>query len=223
MSLSGNPLNYIFAFFAGVWVSFTPCVYPLIPITVGYIGIKGTGQRAKGFILSLIYVTGIAITYSGLGILASLTGQIFGKISVHPLTNIIVGFIILLFGLSLFEVFNLRFPIFSRNITYPQKGYLATFILGLSSGLIISPCVTPVLGSILIFVASRANVLYGATLLLTFAYGMGLMLILVGTFSSLLFGLPKSGMWLAKIKKMGGLILVGMGVYFIFRGIIRLL
>jgi cytochrome c-type biogenesis protein len=222
MNLSGNPIDYLFAFLGGIALSFTPCVYPLIPISASYIGIKANDSKLKGLSLSLIYVTGVAVTYSLLGLVASLTGKIFGMISEHPLTNIFVGMIILLFGASMLEIFNfptmnlIKIPIFKK------RSFLSTFLLGLISGFIVSPCVTPALGAILVYLTTKRNILYGMTLLLSFAYGMGLILVLTGTFSSILVNLPKSGKWLGYIKKIGALILIGMGIYFIFSGIRRL-
>ena len=222
MNLSGNPVDYFFAFLGGIAFSFTPCVYPLIPISVSFIGIKASDSKLKGLSLSLVYVTGMALTYSLLGLIASLTGRIFGLISEHPVTNIFVGMIILLFGVSMLEIFHfpainlIKIPIFKK------RNFLSTFLLGLISGFIVSPCVTPALGAILAYLTTKRNILYGMTLLLSFAYGMGLVLILAGTFSSILVKLPKSGKWLSIIKKIGALILIVTGIYFISTGIRRI-
>jgi len=216
MTLQGNFIDYILVFGGGVLVSFTPCVYPLLPVTVGYIGAKGAGSKIKGFLLSLVYVSGIAVTYSILGLIAALTGSLFGAISSHPILNLIVGIIFILFGLSLMEILSIPFPSISIKKT-EGKGFLSVFILGLISGLVIGPCIAPALGAILAYIASQGNMFYGASLLFTFAYGMGLLLILAGTFSGLLLSLPKSGAWLLKVKKMSGLILILVGVYFILK------
>ena len=216
MNLSGSPLDYLVVFFGGILLSFTPCVYPLLPVSVGYITVRSGGSKAKGFILSLVYTSGIAITYSLLGLLASLSGEIFGQIASRPLTHIIVGAIIVLFGVSMLEI--ISWPLSSGIKYFPQKkeGYLATFLLGLSSGLTISACVTPVLGAILAYLATKKNIFYGTTLLFVFAYGMGAIFILAGTFGSLLAGLPKSGKWMLYLKKISAFILILMGGYFIY-------
>jgi len=222
MILSENPLDYLNAFLGGVGVSFTPCVYPLVPVIIGYIGIKTGTTKFKGFILSLTYVTGIAITYAILGLFASLTGKIFGMISSNAITYIFVGIVIILFGLSLFDLFNIPLPRLIRLPNFGEKNYLSVFVLGLSSGLIIGPCTAPALGVILVYLATKKNILYGTTLLLSFAYGMGLILILCGTFSSLVVNLPKSGKWMIYIKRLGAVILIIIGIYFIYTGIGRL-
>jgi len=222
MNLSGSPVDYLIAFVGGIAASLTPCVYPLIPVSVGYIGANSSGSKRKGFILSLFYVTGVAVTYSFLGLLASLTGTIFGKISSSPLTYIIVGIVIVLFSISMLEWINI--PIFNLiKLPAVKKGnYLSVFVLGLTSGLIASPCLTPVLGSILAYLAAKKNLLYGATLLFVFAYGMGIILIIAGTFSAFLVSLPKAGKWTVIIKKVFALILIILGLYFVFNGIRRL-
>jgi len=222
MNLSGSPLDFLVAFAGGVLMSLTPCVYPLIPLSASIIGISASGSRAKGFVLSFIYVTGIAITYSILGLIASLTGSIFGQISAHPLTYIIFGVLILLFGISMLDIFVIRLPVFFRQSPNKKKGFIGTFVMGLSSGLIISPCVTPVLGSILFYLAAKKQIIYGTSLLFIFAYGMGLILIIAGTFGAFLTNLPKSGKWLAYIKKGSAIILLCFGLYFIYTGIRRM-
>lgn len=222
MILSGNPLDYLVAFSGGFLLSFTPCVYPLIPISVSYIGVGSGGSKFKGFLLSLVYVTGVAITYSLLGLLASLTGTFFGRISSHPLVYFFAGIILIIFGLSMLDIFTITLPPFFKLPGLKKQNYFSTFILGLSSGLMVSPCITPVLGGILVYLTTKRNLLYGATLLFSFAYGMGFVLVLAGTFSSMLVGLPKSGRWLLYIKKLCALILLGMGLYFMIKGIKRM-
>lgn len=219
MILSGAPSDYLVAFLGGVLVSFTPCVYPLIPISAGYLGASANSSKLKGLISSLVYATGVALTYSFLGILAVFTGTIFGRISSSPITYLIVGGIIILFGLSMLDVFNIALPNIIKPLRFKKKNYLSTFILGLSSGLLVSPCLTPVLGSILAYLTTKKNLLYAATLLFCFAYGMSLILILTGTFSAILVNLPKSGKWMMYIKRIFSFILIAMGVYFIYNGL----
>lgn len=220
MNLSGSPIDYIFAFLGGVVISFTPCVYPLIPISVSYISVK-SNSKPKGFILSLIYVSGIAFTYSILGLVASLTGKIFGSISNHPVTYLVVGAVIVVFGLSMLDLFNISFGTNFHSPVFKKKGYFSIFLLGITSGFIISPCLTPALGSILSYLATRKNIFYGMSLLAVFAYGMGLVFILSGTFVGILANLPKSGKWMVYFKRVAGILLVAMGVYFIYAGIRR--
>jgi cytochrome c-type biogenesis protein len=222
MTLSGNLWDYVSVFFGGVVLSFTPCVYPLLPVTAGYIGVTAKGNKLKGLFLSFLYVTGLALTYSILGLIAALTGKMFGRISSHPVTIIVVGVIFVVFGLSMFNVFTAYFPAITKLARFKKKGALSALALGMISGLVASPCVAPALGAILVYLAAKGNVFYGMTLLMVFAYGMGLTLILVGTFSTVLLHLPKSGKWMLAVEKVCASVLIGVGIYFIIIAIRRI-
>lgn len=199
-------------------VSFSPCVYPLVPITLSFIGVKAGKRRFGGLSLSLVYVLGLAVTYSILGLIASLTGRLFGQLSTHPLSFLIIGNVCILAGLSFLDAINLGFiGLHLQNKVKNTGGYFSTFLLGAASGLIAGPCTTPALGTILVLVADRQNVLYGASLLFVFACGMGFLLILVGTFGSAFMGLAKSEVWLSRIRKLGGFILIAAGEYFLIK------
>jgi cytochrome c-type biogenesis protein len=222
MILSGSPLDYLWVFLGGFLASLSPCVYPLIPITAGFIGAASSGSRLKGFTLSLTYVTGIAITYSLLGLFASLTGQLFGRVSSYPLIHLGVGLVFIFFGLSMFDLFLLPLPNLVRLQVLKKQSHLSSLILGLSSGLVVGPCVTPVLGAILAYLVTKKNIFYGVFMLLSFSYGLGLIFIMVGTFSSILISLPRLGRWMMRIKKGSAIILIAIGLYFIYTAIRRL-
>ena len=224
MNLSGNFLDYLIVFAGGVLVSFSPCVYPLLPASLSYIGVTASKSKSQGFILSLVYVTGLAFVYSMLGMISALSGSLFGMVSVHPLTRIVVGGIFIVFGFSLLGLFPIRTIDFSPKFrTNERKKALGkVFLLGASSGLVISPCTSPVLGSILVIVATKGSLVYGTTLLLTFAYGVGFIFILGGTCSAILLNLPKVGEWMSKINKFCAAILIGAGLYFLITSIIWL-
>lgn len=215
MIQGGNPLEIILAFGAGVLVSFSPCVYPLLPITIGYIGVSAQKDRWHAFLLSLIYVLGMAITYCILGVFASMTGKLFGQISSSPFSFFIIGNICIIFGLSMLGVFEMHMPNFFLNKAKNPKTKLSVFVLGLMSGLIVGPCTAPVLGAILVYVATKQNFVYGVLLLFSFAYGMGALLILSGTFSGVLVNMPKSGKWMYTIERLGGVLLLLAGEYFL--------
>lgn len=212
-------LAYLTAFGAGLLTSFTPCIYPMIPITIGVIGGREKTSRFHAFILSLTYVAGLAVTYSALGVIASMTGQYFGKISANRWSFFFAANVIILFGFSMLEVFTLPLPGFLQQIGSgnKRKGIAGTFVMGLASGLVAAPCTTPVLGVLLAFVATRQNVLFGATLLLTFSFGMNMLLLAIGTFTGLITALPKSGMWMVRVKKTMGYLMIAVGEYFLIQ------
>lgn len=216
--IQGAPLlAYAGVFIAGVVISFTPCVYPVIPITISYIGAASAGSRGRAFFLSLFYVFGLALTYAILGAIAALTGSLFGQISSNPWTYFVVGNLCLLLGISMLGVFELPIPGFLRTqkTVSKGKGAISSLLIGMASGLIVGPCTAAPLAVILTYVATRQNIIFGMTLLFVFALGMGLILIAVGTFTGLLTSLPKAGAWLDRVKKGFGWILILLGEYFL--------
>ena len=210
-------LSYIAVFAGGILSSLTPCIYPLIPITISYIGARSAQTKAKAFIISLSYVLGIAFTYSCLGAIAALGGGVFGEISANPWTYLFVGNVFLLLGLSMLDIFVLSIPSFlkAKETAKKKEGLLGVFLVGASAGLIASPCTAPVLGALLTYVASRQSLFFGITLLFTFAVGMGSILIIVGTSVGLAASLPKSGRWMNIIKKIFAFFLIACAEYFI--------
>lgn len=208
----------ILSFLAGIGLSFTPCIYPMIPITVAIIGGQEARTPLKGFYLSLFYVLGIAIVYSGLGVAAASTGSLFGSAVNNPW---VIGFVVAVFvtlALSMFGAYELRLPttIAERfGGSKKSSGIPGVFLMGLVSGTIVSPCVGPVLVSLLVYISGTGNKVLGFWLLFTFAWGMGLLLIAIGTFSGILNALPRSGIWMVLIKKMFGILMLGAALYYI--------
>jgi len=209
MQLTGSYLDYFISFFAGVLVSFTPCIYPVLPLTAGYIaGFNTNGSRFSGFFISLIYVFGIALTYCSLAVFAALTGQIFGQIQNHPAVYIVVSLFLLLSSFILFDIVKLPvFQIISRK-NIKKKNLWTVLMFGVVAGLIVGPCTSPILGTLLLYAASKQNIFHAVSLMFVFSYGVGFSLILVGTFSGLLENLPKSGKWMIGIKRFCGTILL---------------
>ena len=205
--------SLIIAFVGGVLASLTPCVYPMIPITAGVIGHANIGgSKWRGLSLSLTYVTGMALTYAALGIFAAATGRFFGTINSSPWTFLVVGNIILLFGLGMLDVVQL--PAFAAKFTSRRLGWTGIFLAGISSALVAGPCTTPVLGTLLAYTASSQSLLVGGLLLFVFSLGMGALLLGVGTFSSFLAAIPRSGAWMVTIKKTMGLLMLAIAQYF---------
>lgn len=206
-------LSLAASYLGGVLISMTPCLYPMIPITAGVIGSSNlNGSKLRGFLLTLSYVIGMAVTYSGLGLFAAATGQFFGTVGTHPVTFIVTGNILLLFALCMLDVFHL--PYIATNRTVRTKGFPGVFLIGMLSGIIVGPCTAPVLGSLLAYVGSTGNLALGGAMLFVFAFGMGTILLLVGTFTGILASIPRSGAWMEKIKKIIALIMIILAEYF---------
>lgn len=214
---AGSALAYLAVFAGGVLISFTPCIYPVLPITVGYIGSRSGGSRGRGFFLSVSYVLGMSATYAALGSVAALSGSVFGQAAASPLVHILVGNVCILMALSLFDLFHLpAIPFLPGNGWRKDRGGIAgAFAVGAVSGLVVGPCTAPVLGALLLYVGTRQNVPFGASLLFVFALGMGMLLLLAGTFTGFLAGLPRSGRWLEAVKKGFGVLLVLVGEYYL--------
>jgi len=208
-------------FFGGLVASLSPCVYPLLPVVASYVGSRTIGERTrfKAFFLSLAYVLGLAAVYSALGMIAAMTGSLFGSISTNPWAQLIVGNIIILFGLNVLEVIPLPLlaPQGGSGGSNDHRGLIGAFIIGAVSGIVASPCTAPVLGVVLTYVASTQNVVQGGLLLFVFSLGMGLLLIIVGTFSGLMTALPRPGNWMRVVRVILGLAMIGLGEYFVFQ------
>jgi len=210
-----SPVALITVLVAGILTSFTPCVYPLIPITVTFIGAKASGSRKHAFFLSLFYALGIAVTYAVMGMIVSLTGRLFGQWQTSPWVSFVIGNICLLFGLNILGVFNLPMPGFIKRIPQAKTGLAGSFLMGLAAGLVIGPCTAPVLAVLLAFVASKQSLIFGFITLFIFALGLNTVLIITGTFAGVLTNLPKPGIWMERIKKVMGCLMIALAEYYL--------
>ena len=217
--LQNAPLLAILAaFIAGIGASLTPCIYPLIPITVSFVGAYSGGSKLKGFFLSLFFVLGIAITYSILAVFAALTGKGFGEIASNPWVYFFIANMCLFFGLSMLDVFVLQTPQFlQRAGNVRMGGYLGALLSGLGYGLVAGPCLSPILGVLLVVVGQRQQVIFGIILMFVFSLGLGMLLIAIGTSTSVLTTLPKSGKWMVVVKKVFGVLMLLLAEYFLFK------
>jgi thiol:disulfide interchange protein DsbD len=210
-------LAFLLVFLGGVLTSFTPCVYPMIPITISYIGGRSK-HHAHGFFLSLFFVLGIAIMYSALGLLAASTGSVFGSALQSTAVLVVVAIIFAAMGASMLGAFDLALPagLQGRMTAGAQRGgVLGAVLMGMVTGLIASPCVGPVLVVLLTFVAKTGSLFLGFWLLFVFACGLGLLFLVLGTFAGALNALPGAGAWMETIKRVFGVILIGMAIFYL--------
>lgn len=212
------PLAVATMFGAGVLTSLTPCVYPMIPITAGIIG--GTAgadaSRRRVVALTLTYVSGLALLYAFLGLLAGMTGTLFGTVSASPWARLLTGNLLLLFGLAMLDVFSFAAP---QRVTAWASGlqggsYPAVFVLGATSGIVAAPCGAPAFAAVLTWVSTTGSPTLGFIYLFVFSLGMTALLVLVGVFSGVLTRLPRSGTWMIWIKRVAGVILLIMAQYY---------
>ncbi|MFA6449572.1 MAG: cytochrome c biogenesis protein CcdA [bacterium] len=219
--LAGAPLlAFCAAFLAGVLASLTPCVYPMIPITAAYIGGSSAGgTRGRSALMAVFYVLGISVMYSALGATAAFTGRIFGTFASSPYINLALANVFILLGLGMLDALTIPMPEFLANLGSKQKkgGFVGSFLLGMASGFVATPCTTPVVLAILTLVAKRQNVLYGTALLFSFSLGLSMLLVVVGIFAGSVASLPKSGEWMVKIKHIFGWLMIVCAEYFLIQ------
>ena len=199
------------AFGWGLVAAFSPCVYPMIPITLAIVGAKG-GGRLKGLLLSLVLVLGMAVTYMSLAVASARLGGVFGAFAQRPEFLIPVAILFGIFALSLFGAFEIRLPSSwqTRLQGGARSGWVGAFMMGLVLGPISAPCVGPYFGTVLTLISQQGQVGAGALKAFVFALGMGSLFIAVGGFSA---ALPKSGEWLDRLKHLMGLVVLGFAVW----------
>lgn len=210
-------LRILIAFLLGLLLSLTPCIYPMIPITVGVLQSQGSKSILRNFLLSCCYALGLGTTFSVMGLLAASSGAAFGSIMVNPIFVICIVTFLCYFAFSMFGFYNMYIPRFMQNKgTVSQSGSaLSIFVFGLASGTVSSPCLSPGLALILTMVATMANKFLGFLLLFAFGIGISTPLIIIGTFSSSINLLPRAGMWMIEIQKVFGFMLLGMCFYYL--------
>ena len=218
-ALSGDPLIALaFMFGAGVLTSLTPCVYPMIPITGAVIaGSSRAGQtRRRTVALSLTYAVGLALLYAVLGAVAGVTGEIFGTVSASPWALLGIGNLLLLFALVMFDVLPVPIPrgLLERASRTGAGSYPAVFAMGAMSGVVAAPCGAPAFAVVLTWVAATGAGLWGFAYLFVFSLGMTSLLIGVGVFAGLSSRLPRTGGWMAWVKRASAVTMIAMAQYY---------
>ena len=212
------PLALVSLFLAGILTSLTPCIYPMIPITASVIaGTAGTdAPLARRVGLTSTYVAGLALLYASMGLLAGLTGSLFGTVASHPATRIAIALLLVVFALAMFDVFTLALP--PRLVAWAGRlgggSYPAVFVLGATSGLVAAPCGAPAFAAVLTWVATTGSAVLGFAYLFVFSLGLTAVLVVVGVFSGALTVLPASGAWMVRIKRGAGVVMLGVAAYY---------
>lgn len=203
-------------FVGGMALNLTPCIYPLIPITVSYFG--GRSQTITGSKLGhgLLYIVGLSLTNSTLGVVAAVTGGLVGALLQNSLVLLGIAALLVLFALSLFGFWEIRLPT-KLNVMASKtyQGYGGSLFMGLTLGVVAAPCIGPFVIGLLSWIAAIGKVWFGFLVFFILSLGMGLPLFLLALFSSNIDRLPRSGEWMIWIKKLMGWILVAMAIYFI--------
>lgn len=217
--LLSSPLTALpLLFGAGLVTSLTPCIYPMIPITAGVLGGAGAVGRSRGrtVAMSLVYALGLASVYALLGLVAGLTGTLFGTISSNPWAYFAMGNLLLLAGLAMLDAIPILVP--ERLLTWAgrfgSQSLGAVFLMGATSGLVAAPCGAPAFAAVLTFVGATQSAGLGFLYLFVFSLGMTALLIVIGIFSGTVAALPKPGRWTVWIKRAAGVLMLAMAEYY---------
>lgn len=210
-------LRMLFIFLLGMLLSLTPCIYPMIPITVGILQGQGAQSFGRNLFLSLCYTAGIATTFALLGLFAAYTGSVFGSVMQSPLVVFAIVALLMYLAGSMFGFYEMYVPTsLSGNSRFSKGGSpVAAFLFGAVSGTVASPCISPGLALVLSIVTKLASPLLGFTMLFVFGVGLSTPLLVIGTFSGALNVLPTAGMWMVEVKKLFGFMMLAMCLYFL--------
>ncbi len=212
---SGILLGLLFVFLGGLALNLTPCVYPLIPITIGYFGGQSEGRTGRLFILGLLYVLGMAITYSIVGVVTSLSGAVFGTLLQNPIVIIFIVLVFIVLALSQFGVYEFKLPDkLVMKAGGARGGMFGAFFMGLTMGIVAAPCIGPFVIGLVTYVAAKGDPVFGFWMFFFLALGLGTPYLFLALFSGKIKSLPRAGLWMESVKHIFGLLLLGMALYF---------
>ncbi len=216
--LEGNGLiiGLFFVFLGGLALNLTPCVYPLIPITIGFFGGQSEGKTSRLIGMGLLFVVGMAVTYSVIGVVTALTGSVFGALLQNPIVIILIALIFIVLSLSMFGVYEFKLPdSWVAKAGGAKGGMYGAFFMGLTMGIVAAPCIGPFVLGLVTYVAAKADPFFGFLLFFILAVGLGTPYLFLAIFSGKIKKLPRAGEWMEAVKHIFGLILIGMAIYFL--------
>jgi len=225
-TLSGRPLVALpLLFAAGVLTSLTPCIYPMIPITAAIVGGQSAGEttrmaRWRPLLLSLTYAVGLAVVYSALGLIAGLTGTLFGTVSTNPWLYFAMANLLIVAGLAMLDVIPVQLPasLIQRASTAGTGGrFTGALVMGAMSGLVAAPCSAPVMAAVLTWVTTTKSAWLGFAYLFAFSLGMCALLVAVGVSSGTLSRIPRAGVWMLRVKKVFAFVMLGVAEYYLIK------
>lgn len=211
----GFAVVLLLLFAGGLALNLTPCVYPVIPLTVSFFGGQAKGESGRVFGLASLYVLGMATTYSALGVAAGLSGKLFGAALQSPWVLAVVAAVLVALALSMFGLYDIRMPTSWMQKTGARSGRAGAYAMGLLVGVVAAPCVGPFVLGLLAFVAARQNAALGFLFFFVLSLGLGLPYLFLAAFSGSLSRLPRAGEWMEGVKSVFGWILLAMAAYFL--------
>lgn len=213
---SGIILSLFFVFLGGLALNLTPCVYPLIPITIGYFGGQAEGKTSRLFLLGILYVLGMALTYSVIGVITALSGAVFGTLLQNPFVIAGIALLFIVLALSQFGVYEFKLPDkLVMKAGGAKGGVMGAFFMGLTMGIVAAPCIGPFVLGLVTYVAAKGDAFYGFLMFFVLALGLGLPYLLLALFSGKIKKLPRAGDWMEGVKHIFGFLLLGMAFFFV--------
>jgi thiol:disulfide interchange protein DsbD len=212
----GMFIAFLAVFVGGLALNLTPCVYPIIPITVSYFGGQSSGGKVSTIVRAVLYLLGMAAMYSTLGVVAALSGSLLGSALQNPFVTAFIALVMVALAASMFGFYEIRVPAKLSGVAGTAKqGYLGAFLMGLTVGIVAAPCIGPFVLGLLTFVGERGDALLGFALFFTLAVGLGIPFVFLAVASGSISKLPRSGEWMEWVRKLFGVILLAMAVYFL--------
>lgn len=213
---SGLLLSLLFVFLGGLALNLTPCVYPLIPITIGYFGGQSEGKTSKLFMLGVLYVLGMALTYSVVGVVTAMSGAIFGALLQNPIVIVGIAAIFVVLALSMFGLYEIKAPdALVMKAGGARSGGFGAFFMGLTMGVVAAPCIGPFVLGLVTYVAAKGDIFYGFIMFFFLAVGLGVPYLFLAIFSGRIKSLPRAGFWMDGVRNIFGFILIAMAIYFL--------
>ncbi len=213
---SGLLLSLLFVFLGGLALNLTPCVYPLIPITIGYFGGQSEGKTSKLFMLGVLYVLGMALTYSVVGVVTAMSGAVFGALLQNPIVIVGIAAIFVVLALSMFGLYEIKAPdALVMKAGGARSGGFGAFFMGLTMGVVAAPCIGPFVLGLVTYVAAKGDIFYGFIMFFFLAVGLGVPYLFLAIFSGRIKSLPRAGFWMDGVRNIFGFILIAMAIYFV--------
>ncbi len=211
----GNVFGFLVVLLGGLALNLTPCVYPLIGVTVAYFGNEGGGPR-RVVVLAILYVVGIALTFSVIGVAAALSGGLFGAALENAWVLAAIAAVLFALAASSFGLFVLQPPLWlMQRAGIARPGYVGATVMGLGMGVVAAPCIGPIVLGLLLMVQRSGSALFGFALFFTLAVGLGLPCVALALAAGSIRRLPRSGEWLRWVEQLFGFILIGLALYFL--------
>ncbi|NUN10575.1 MAG: thioredoxin fold domain-containing protein [Ignavibacteriaceae bacterium] len=213
---SGLILSLLLVFLGGLALNLTPCVYPLIPITIGFFGSQSEGSTGRLALMGLMYLLGMAVTYSIIGVVTSLSGAVFGALLQNPVVIIFVALVMVALALSMFGLYEIKVPdALMQKASESKGGLLGALFMGLTMGIIAAPCIGPFVLGLVTYVAALGDPFRGFLLFFFLAVGLGTPYFVLAIFSGKIKALPRAGSWMESVKIIFGFVMLGMALYFL--------